>query len=142
MILPDGTDTEHLDPGIRDVVAWLQLEGFRTSDSGDGVSKFQPGSRWYDPEGDQYIPYPHVIMVCDPEEMIHEARRLHKLLKMFHIIPVRTDEELNDEENMNMMVQCNYNPVERDPDGNEFGIIMLLGVNDDSLSRAVVGDES
>lgn len=138
MMLPDGTDTDTLDPGIRDTVAWLQVEGFQTSDSGDGVSKFSPESK-YDVE--DLIAFPHVIIMTAPEMLIDEARRLQRLLDRFHIMP-KADSAEEAAESRGSMVQCSFNPSEILPNGKEFGIIMLLGVDDDSLSRATVGDES
>jgi len=62
---------KHLDPGVRDLVAALNAHGFRTTDSGDGVSKPPPG-RVFD--------FPHVFMIVVPVYLIAESNRLQGLL--------------------------------------------------------------
>jgi len=61
---------KHLDPGVRDLVAALNAHGFRTTDSGDGVSK-PPSGRVFD--------FPHVFMVVASARLVAEADRLHRL---------------------------------------------------------------
>ncbi len=61
-----------LDVGIHDVVRLLHLAGFRTTDSGDGVSK-TPGA--------EVIPFPHVAIQSTPDELLGAARRALVVLR-------------------------------------------------------------
>jgi hypothetical protein len=71
-----GVTDADLDPGIRRTVRWLQAEGFRTTDSGDGVTKFQGG----DPmEG--ACDFPHVVCVVSSDLIASEADRLADLVR-------------------------------------------------------------
>lgn len=72
-----------LDPGIRDVVAWLIAHGFHTTDSGDGKHKLEHG--WDEAE---LVPYPHVYMTVAPHDIADEANRLWRLLEHDHGIEV------------------------------------------------------
>lgn len=66
--------SENLDPGIASTVAWLNERGFRTCDSGDGVSK--------EPDPSCVLPYPHVVIsLDDPATMVAEADRLADALQ-------------------------------------------------------------
>lgn len=56
-----------LDPGIKDAVELLQSNGFKTCDSGDGVSKDQ---------GDRVMDFPHVFSSVAPDRMLTEADRM------------------------------------------------------------------
>lgn len=70
-------DYDDLDPGIRDTVRLLRAHGFETTDSGDGVSKLQPDSKYY---GCTPEPQAHVYCSTTYDRVIGEARRLAKLL--------------------------------------------------------------
>jgi len=95
----DDFDYASLDPGIRDVVRWLHARGIRTSDSGDGKTKFlltckHCGYKFGagDPPfchlrptmlceseidlSTEAMPFPHVIVPSTPETVIAEARIL------------------------------------------------------------------
>ena len=64
-------DMDHLCPGIEKTVHWLQSHGFKTTDSGDGVSN----------EGMECaIDFPNVFMVTEPQHLIPECKRLMKVL--------------------------------------------------------------
>ena len=63
---------DNLCPGIRRTVEWLQSEGFKTTDSGDGVSNGDMGCA---------MPFPNVFMVCSPASLILETHRLYDLLQ-------------------------------------------------------------
>lgn len=65
-----------LDPGIRGIVMWLRINGFETTDSGDGVSKVQMIA-----SGDA-LAFPNVFMRCSSERMRSEADRLLALVCM------------------------------------------------------------
>jgi hypothetical protein len=66
---------DELDPGIREVVRFLNDRGFHTTDSGDGRSKPQ---EWFD-AGDA-IPYPHVVVASSPMGLAHEALSVARVL--------------------------------------------------------------
>lgn len=76
-----SVDYDHLDPGIRDVVRLLNDAGFKTTDSGDGVSKPKP---WYEPDErgiTEALPFPHVVcLVANRRALILEAHRLQAVL--------------------------------------------------------------
>ncbi len=57
----------YLDPGIREVVRFMNDNGFHTTDSGDGVRQCAAG---------RGCTFPHVIARCSPLDMVQEARRL------------------------------------------------------------------
>jgi len=78
---------DELDPGIREVVRWLNDNGFKTVDSGDGKTKFtedgKPLPEWEsaDPEFDMVIPHPHVVIEVVPDALVAETDRLHRLVQ-------------------------------------------------------------
>lgn len=63
----DDRVVKALDPGIRSTVVMLTAHGFKTTDSGDGVSK-PPDGRVFD--------FPHVACVVSSADMMTEADRL------------------------------------------------------------------
>ena len=65
-----------LDPGIVDVVRFLNKHGFTTTDSGDGVTKFNSSC---EPLMQCAIPFPHVISTTTPATLIDEATRMQAL---------------------------------------------------------------
>jgi hypothetical protein len=70
-------DPNFLDPGIRRVVVWLRSLGYRTTDSGDGVSK-PPEARVM---GDR----PHVFMVVPTDNFFADVDRLADAVDAFGI---------------------------------------------------------
>ena len=79
---------ENLDPGIREVVRVLRDAGFVTTDSGDGVSKWENPPEWMteDPEGCGVLRIPHVFMVArSGEEGVELCERLLMLLELYDI---------------------------------------------------------
>lgn len=76
-------DPEELDPGVRRLVLWLRGLGFDTTDSGDGRTKLAAG---FD-EGSA-LPYPHVAICVEPENLVRDADRLADLLQEEHGIEV------------------------------------------------------
>lgn len=56
-------DYEKLDPGIREFVRFLNLNYFKTCDSGDGSTK--PSENPEMVPYDDYLPYPHAVVKCD-----------------------------------------------------------------------------
>jgi hypothetical protein len=104
-VIPDD-----LDPGIRRVVAWLTEHGFRTTDSGDGRTKFTNGAGPPDA-----LPFPHVFMRTSPQMMVRDADRLRSLVEK---------EGLRE----GVLIEATYSPY----DG--CGILALIGVADAALT--------
>jgi hypothetical protein len=57
----DSPPYAELDPGIVAAVRFLNAHGYRTTDSGDGVSK---------EAGDETIPFPHVAVRAIPSGVV------------------------------------------------------------------------
>ena len=70
-------DPALLDPGIRRVVVWLRSMGYRTTDSGDGVSK----PEYARVMGDR----PHVFMVVHKSSFFADVDRLSAAVDAFGI---------------------------------------------------------
>lgn len=105
-----------LDPGIRSTVVWLNAKGFKTCDSGDGVSK---------PEEERWIHEPHVIMRVKSSEMVGETTRLLRELTNLGIQVAN-----NNPEGL-PFIQLTYDPV----DGS--GTIHLGNVTDAMIEAAI-----
>lgn len=97
-----------LDPGIRETVALLRSWGFKTSDSGDGVSKQAAGIA-----DDHTLDEPHVICTVAVTDIVTEADRLHDLLKVYDVDT--------------QTIEVIYNPVDK------IGVLILTGVDDAKL---------
>lgn len=110
-----------LDPGIRDVVVWLDAHGFRTTDSGDGVTK--PAAGW-DPEFCE--DEPHVHMALNKGGSIERAADLLALqLREAGIAVVEFGHEGG------AWIQASYDPVKRT------AMLHLYHLNDDGLRAAM-----
>jgi hypothetical protein len=81
------------DPGIRGIVHDLNLAGFETSDSGDGVTKPQ--------EVGETLPFPHVAVATTPATMVADADRLLSFL--------RGHDEMGD----GFVIESTYSPEDR-----------------------------
>lgn len=75
----DQKTIDGLDPGIRDMVVALNDAGFRTTDSGDGVSKAEEIAR-----GDA-LNFAHVAVLVKPEDLLSEADRLLSWIRDWQI---------------------------------------------------------
>jgi hypothetical protein len=108
-------DLNSLCPGIRRTVAWLQSEGFHTTDSGDGYSNA---------EMECALPHANVFMTCDPAKMVEEADRLHTLLaqKGIEIGPLGPDDE-----DQPPHIEASYDP------SNKVAVLCLLHLDDTRL---------
>ena len=95
-----------IQPAMRGLVDWLNDNGFRTTDSGDGVTNVAAGM-----EG--ALPFPHVVIRTEPQYMVREAKRLLSTLEEDHIavygVPGRS-------------IEATFSPV----DG--VATIMLVGI--------------
>ena len=100
--------------GIRRTVAWLQGQGFETTDSGDGHSN----------EGMECaLPFPNVTMVCPPEKMAVESDRLMVLLAGRGVMV----EPCSPEEPGPPQIQASYDPA------NGVAAIVMVNVDDKLL---------
>lgn len=115
---------EEMDAGIRDTVRWLRENGFHTTDSGDGVSKFteQPGMAFV-------LPFPHVVMAVPVVAMVAEADRLWKLL-VDAGIDVEKCEVVDDQKIPLITVEAMYVPSV------STAILTVSGVDDAMLNEA------
>lgn len=113
---------EELDPGIRQVVRWLNDNGFYTTDSGDGVTKF---------EADEpmccAMPFPNVAIQTSAAQLIDECNRLTSLLADQGV----QVEPLGPEEVVTVVsLQGFYDPTI----STENGYITLMGLDDKRLA--------
>lgn len=79
---------DELDPGVADLVRELNRRGWRTTDSGDGVSKFDPDSPKHDPDA---IPFPHVAIRLEPDPTLLSSQGL-RYVRLTHDIQLDLDE--------------------------------------------------
>lgn len=106
----------NLNPGIREVVAWLNKHGFRTTDSGDGKT--------HDYECDRDYPYV-VIRIPDAPRLVYETNRLFLLLVDLGIRARPIGREPGAVE-----IQASYDP------GNSTAVIDVMGLDDARLCAA------
>jgi hypothetical protein len=72
-----------INPGIAQTVAWLNANGFRTTDSGDGETHMAECDR----------PYPYVVIILDsPLDIVPEVDRLALLLADLGVVVGPLDE--------------------------------------------------
>lgn len=119
---------EKLDPNIRRTIQWLTENGFTTTDSGDGVAKFEGI-----PKEEQMpcaMPYPNVVMEVTPAELLKEATRLFELCLQVGLDPNATI-EVEGQEMPVWQVEASYLPREN------VGMLLLTGVNDTLLEASL-----
>ncbi len=114
----DDLDYSTLTPGIRRTVALLRALGFKTTDSGDGVTNVKAGM-------EEAMTRPNVYMVVPARQLVTEALRLRYVLRK-RGIPI--DSQGPDD------VPCIQGMY--DPCGDSAGIL-LMGVDDALLERAL-----
>lgn len=77
--MSDELDYAELDPGIVDVVRHLRARGYDTTDSGDGETKFKPGSGY---NVSDLIEVPHVVVALRRTDVLKaSAHRLCEVLR-------------------------------------------------------------
>lgn len=123
--MSDAVPYEQLDPGIRKVVRWLNENGFETTDSGDGRSKFLGE----DPPCCA-MNFPNVAITVPRDRLVAEALRLEDLLRSKGCGPVAAREEETPGE---VTLQAFYEPVEAGGGRSESGYILLCGLDDQVL---------
>jgi hypothetical protein len=102
-----------INPGIRNVVAWLQAQGFNTTDSGDGKTNVGVIEGALD--------YPHVIMTVVPADLILCADRLVRELGQLGV-------EVEQPGGEGPWVEASYDPVTK------VGLIALGNFDDESFA--------
>lgn len=115
---------DNLDKGIRKTVAWLNTNGFGTTDSGDGVSKFDGVPE--EEQMDGALDFANVAMSVEPDKLLAEADRLLALCVSIGLDPEDTV-ELDGQEMPAWQVEATYIPA------SGIGLILLTGVDDDLL---------
>lgn len=118
----DKIKLENLDAGIYRTVLWLRGENFDTTDSGDGVSKFEEAEELGEDPPEDVLDYPTVAILVDSDKLVEESHRLLGLL-VERGIPL---EEISGDEDA-PCIEGSYDPA------NEVGIIMLANVDDSML---------
>lgn len=110
-------DQDALDPGIRLVVQLLNLWGFETTDSGDGVTKV--GTM------DCALPFPNVAISLDVrEDLVNTANRLAEYLTLGGVVVKPQGEDPAAQ----VAIQASYDPA----DGSK--TLMLTGLDDTGLT--------
>lgn len=116
---------DELDPGIRETVRWLNDHGFETTDSGDGLSKFdaegEPMKGWED----CVMPFPHVVISVDAIFLVRECDRLVRHLEA---IGLSIGQQGLDD---GIFIQGTYDPALPDK-----GYILLGNLNDERLQSS------
>lgn len=131
----DDFDSTQLDPGIQLLVLLLRAQGFETTDSGDGVSKFEGlGAGEEDGfPGSCAEAAPNVYMEVDPARMVEEAHRLHDLL-LKRLRPGIFDEMIVgpglDQPYPRVLLEVSYSPLDQS------ALLALHGVADADLRDA------
>ncbi len=133
-----GIDLNELDPGIRRTVAFLREHGFDTTDSGDGVSKFQPDSRWYVPDDPEaWSQAPHVVIRTTPDALVGLTSAVYESLVAHGINfdgPATLEEAM---ESMPPSVEGSFRPGEK-VGGEPIAIVAVLGIDDAMMFPAAV----
>lgn len=111
--------SEAITPGVRRLVAYLNRQGFRTTDSGDGVTNVAAGM-----EG--AMPFPNVAIEPGAPEALHTDA--HALLLLLADIGIRVH-PIND--GSVPCIQATYDPAD------ESGVILLTGVDDSMLPEGL-----
>lgn len=141
------------DPNIRQVVRWLNVHGFETTDSGDGRWKWlcdgcgaQPGERHGTTKecgrrsgkvldraeaGQVALDYAHVYITVEPAHAgIDAAERLARELRLAGVVVVQIGEEFAPGSPAGAWIQLTYDPV------TESAMIELMHLDDEIFRRA------
>lgn len=106
--------TSALDPGVHNFVLFLRAHGFRTSDSGDGVTKLRAG----EPDDGSVLPWAHVFITTHADELVAEADRLLDVMRTAEIAV----EPCN--------IEATYDPTQKHPDLGRVGVIAIMDRED------------
>lgn len=143
-------DYSQLDPGIRRLVRWLHDNGYKTTDSGDGVTKFKRRDELRERvlDGDYLdatsaaaelddaidacncaIEAPNVVIACPKSRLVAVADELQELLASVGIKCPPLSEDGGDPN-----IQASYDP------GNGIASILLTYVDDGMLPDWIGGE--
>lgn len=117
---------EDMDPGIRQTVRWLNNNGFITTDSGDGKTKYADGE-----EPCCAMPFPNVAIQTKPEALAADCDRLADLLREKGV-QVKPMGEEGPEETGLVNFQGFYDPTVSTTEA----YIVLTGLDDETLVGA------
>lgn len=116
-----------INPGIRDVVRWLNEHHFTTCDSGDGKTHDFACDR----------PRPYVVIQLDPDRLeadpqilVNEANRLQDELELEGVEIQGLSDPRDADAAETISIQANYSPVDN------FGFIDLTGLDDKKFHAA------
>lgn len=115
-----------LDPGVRRLVHWLNERGYRTTDSGDGITKLEIG---FTAERHNISDHPYVAMVFSPSELIQEVDRLVVLLRDKFGVEVQRHGRCEPEDAP--QIDAYYCPIDKE------AVAVLQHVNDEMAFRNV-----
>lgn len=115
----------NLDPGIRGVVTWLREQGYNTTDSGDGRSKADLIAAGH------VLPFPHVFMRAEPFHAVRMDERADELAHKLRELGIEPGPQYPD-----LVVELIYNAFD------QVGVLVLRGLDDDGLVRAVAPRKS
>lgn len=105
-----------IDPGVRRLVRWLNDRGYRTTDSGDGVTKV--GTM------DCALRVANVAILATCFDLVQEARSLLEDFAKIGVIVENIE---------GATIQATYSPIDN------VAVILLLGVSDEHLPPDVSG---
>jgi hypothetical protein len=103
-----------MSPGITRTVTWLNQQGFKTTDSGDGYSNAGMGCE---------LDFPNVTIQCSPYKLVTKARQLMDVLRKQGV----EVQPINPENPTGPHIEANFDPS----DG--IAVILLMHVNDKLL---------
>ena len=122
-------DYEKLDPGIRATVRLLNINGFATSDSGDGATNVMAG---VSPLDSGVIPWPHIVVPCHPSFMAETAQAIAELLRAEGLAPAAQPVTLAELGPCGVVVTTSFCV------GESTAIVLVEHLDDDKLALAHV----
>ena len=101
----DDLNYDDLDPGVRELVRLLRGSFFRTTDSGDGVSK---------PPDARVLDYPHVFVATEARDLVGECDRMRRVLAAANVTGFRI-QGTYDPDDMTAVIAVLGDPQQGDP---------------------------
>jgi len=109
---PDEATMEAVSEGVRELVRWLNKQGYRTTDSGDG-SHFDEGMECA-------VEHPMIAIVTSVVDLVHETDQLYTLLKKRGV-------NFDEKQATSPQIQASYDPHDRVP------LIILTNILSDDV---------